>query len=131
MIDIYLPLARRLLQQSGLSSQLAAGTLEHLLAAARLQRHAAGKQLSQRGQSMPELLFVVEGSLEVSMEDGEGRRSICWYNGAGQWLGLIPVIDQKNAIHDARAHGEVVLLHVPRQTFLQALEQDPGLARYF
>lgn len=129
-MDVYLPLARRLLEQSGLSLQLTAGTLEHLLADARLQRHAAGKQVSQRGQIMPDLLFVVEGSLEVSMEDGEGRRSICWYNGPGQWLGLISVIDQKNAIHDARAHAEVVLLHVPRQTFLRVLEQDPGLARY-
>ena len=130
MKDVYLPLARRLLEQSDPSRQLSAGTLEHLLAASRLQRHAAGRQVSQRGQSMPDLLFVVEGSLEVSMEDGEGRRSICWYNGAGQWLGLISMIDRKNAIHDARAHSEVVLLHVPRQTFLRVLEQDPGLARY-
>lgn len=130
MKDAYLPLVRRLLAQSGLSQQLAMSTLETLLAASRVQRHAAGKQLVQRGEPIADLLLVIEGSLEISMEDREGRRSICWYNGAGQWHGLISVIDQQGALHDARAHGEVVLLHMPQQDFLAALEQDPGLPRY-
>ena len=128
-MDAYLPLARRLLVQS-VSQQVAAHTLEALLGSARIHRHAAGTRLSQRGQVMPDLLFVVEGSLEVSMEDSEGRRSICWYLGSAQWLGLISVIDRQGAVHNARAHGEVVLLHVPQQAFRAALEEDPGLARY-
>ena len=129
MKDAYLPLTRHLLEQSGLSQQITPGTLQTLLAAGQIQRHAAGKQLALRGQPMPDLLFIIEGSLEVSMQDSEGRRSICWYVGAGQWLGLISTIDNQGAVHNARAHGDVVLLQVAQPVFLAALEQDPGLAR--
>lgn len=128
MLDTYLPLARRLLAQTELTRQVAASTLESLLAASTVRRHSAGRTLSLRGEPMHELLFMLEGSLEVSMEGSDGRRSICWYLAPGQWVGLIPVLDGKGAIHDLRTHTDAVLLQVPREAFRDALLADHSLA---
>lgn len=46
----------------------------------------------------------------------------------GQWIGLIPIIDGKGTIHNLRPHAAMVLLHVPRSAFQQALRTDQGLA---
>ncbi|MBF7729081.1 Crp/Fnr family transcriptional regulator [Pseudomonas sp. N040] len=128
MLDSYLPLARRLLEQTELTHRVAAATLDDLLAASSIQRHPPGRTFSMRGQPMANLLFVLEGSLEVSMEGSDGRRSIVWYLAPGQWMGLIPILDGKGAIHNLRAHTEAVLLHVPRATFQAALQADQSLA---
>ena len=128
MLDSYLPLVRRMLEQTELTRQLAGNTLEHLLHSSSVKRHPAGQILSHRGDPMRELLFLLEGSLEVSMDGSDGRRSICWYLAPGQWIGLIPVIDGKGAIHNLRAHSQMVLLHVPREAFLQAMHADHNLA---
>lgn len=128
MLDTYLPLARRLLEQTELTHKIAASTRDGLLAASSIQRHPAGRILSLRGQPMEDLLFLLEGSLEVSMQGSDGRRSIVWYLAPGQWIGLIPVLDGKGAIHNLRAHTDAVLLHVPGATFQAALQVDQSLA---
>jgi CRP/FNR family cyclic AMP-dependent transcriptional regulator len=127
LLDNYLPLVRRLFEQSSLTKQVDPRTLGALLGAGQIQRHAAGKVLALRGQPMPEQLFVVEGSLEISMQDPAGQRSILWYLGPGQWLGLISMLDNQGAIHDAQAHSDCVLLQVPNRAFLATMEQDPQL----
>lgn len=127
MLDTYLPLAQRLLQQNELARELAPATLQALLAAGNVQRHNAGQVLSLRGEVMADLLFVLEGSLEVAMLGSDGRRSICWYLPPGQWIGLIPTIDGRGAIHDLRAHSPMVLLHIPRSAFLRVLHSDQQL----
>ncbi len=126
--DAYLPLARRLLQQTEPTLRVSAATREALLAGSSIERHPAGKTLSRRADPVHELLLVLDGNLEVSMQGSDGRRSICWYLAPGQWMGLIPVIDGRGAIHDLRSHTESVLLHIPRATFSQALQADHCLA---
>lgn len=128
MRDIYRPLAQRLLNSDELAQQISPANLHSLLAASDIRSHAAGQLLSRRSEPLNELLFVLQGSLEVSMEGPDGRRSICWYLAEGQWFGLIPIIDGKAAIHDLRAFSPTVLLHIPRATFIRALEQDRSLA---
>lgn len=128
MLDTYLPLARRLLQQNELAQQLAPETLQSLLDASNVQRHSAGKVLALRGEVMADLLFILEGSLEVAMQGSDGRRSICWYLPPGQWMGLIPILDGKGAIHDLRCHSPMVLMHIPRAAFQRILHSDQQLA---
>lgn len=128
-IDAYLPLVRRLLVTSDVAGQLTPATLESLLAASTLRRWPAGSCLFVRGEAIDELHFVVEGDLEISMDSPDGRRAIVWYMGPGQWLGLIPVLDNQGAVHTARAHSDSVLLHLPSTAFMAALDTDPGLMR--
>ena len=128
MLDTYRPLARRLLEQTELTRQLAPATLETLLGASSIRKHPAGRTLQRRNSPMQELLFVLDGSLEVSVEGSDGRRSICWYLAAGQWMGLIPVLDGKGAIHNLRSHNDSVLLHVPRDAFLAVVHADHRMA---
>lgn len=128
MRETYLPLAQRLLQRDELAQQMSPDSLQALLAAGTIRSHAAGQLLSRRGTPLNELLFVLQGSLEVSMAGADGRRSICWYLAEGQWFGLIPIVDGKAAIHDLRAYSRTVLLHIPRAAFMAALQHDQGLA---
>jgi CRP-like cAMP-binding protein len=129
LLDDYLPLARRFLEQTEPTHAAAPSTRETLLAASRIQRHAAGCSLSRRGQPMPELLVVLDGNLQVSMHGSDGRRSILWYLAAGQWVGLIAAIDSRGAVHDLHSHTESVLLHIPHDAFLRALQTDPTLTQ--
>lgn len=125
--DAYRPLASRLLAQSPPTAAVSETTREQLLAAASIRRHPAGAVLSRRGEPLNELLLVLEGSLEVSMRDADGRRAICWYLAPGQWMGLIPLLDGGPAIHDLQGHSASVLLHIPRAAFSQAVHADPQL----
>lgn len=129
MLNTYLPLARRMLEEAELTRQLCPATLQSLLHDSATRRHPAGVTLSRRGEPVRELLFVLEGSLEVSIEGIDGRRSICWYLAPGQWMGLIPVLDGQGAIHDLRVHHTTVLLHIPREAFLSAMQADQHLAQ--
>jgi CRP-like cAMP-binding protein len=129
LLDAYLPLARRFLEQTEPTRAAAPSTRETLLSASRIQRHAAGCSLSRRGEPMPELLVVLDGNLQLSMHGSDGRRSILWYLAAGQWIGLIAAIDGKGAVHDLHSHAESVMLHIPHGVFLRALQDDHALTQ--
>ena len=120
--------ARQLLDDSGFSGKLAPATLDSLLSQATVRSYAQNQVLCLRGDPIAELRFILDGNIEVSIEDDEGRRSICWYVGPGQWLGLISIIDGQGSVHNYRAHAETTALCLPRRVFLDALNRDHGLS---
>ena len=120
--------ARQLLDSSGFSGKLAPSTLDSLLSQATVRSYAQNQLLCLRGDTIAELRFILDGNIEVSIEDDEGRRSICWYVGPGQWLGLISIIDGLGSVHNFRAHAETTALCLPRRVFLDALNRDHGLS---
>jgi CRP-like cAMP-binding protein len=122
-----LVLARQLLETSG-RDQVEPGTLDALRAVATTRTYSQGQVLHLRGDPMPELLVILSGSIEASIEDAEGRRSVMWYLGPGQWLGLIAIVDGYGSVHNLRAHVETTALGFPRQRFLDAVASDAGLA---
>lgn len=122
-----LVLARQSLEFGGLG-RVAPGTLDALHKVATHRTYARGQVLFLRGDPMPELLVIQSGSIEASIEDSEGRRSVLWYLGPGHWLGLISIIDDKGSIHNLRAHTDSTALGFPRQRFLDALQADSALA---
>jgi len=125
--DDALGLAQRHLARMG-CVRLAADTVQRLLAGGTLRRHPAGRSLCLRGDKEPALFLLLEGSVEVGMEDADGRRSIYWYLGPGQWLGLVSMIDGKPSVHNLRAHTDVEALHFARSGFRAALDADAQLA---
>lgn len=122
-------LARRLLRENPVTQGATHSTLNRLWDESVVRRHANHSCLIVRDQPVDALQLVVKGSLEVSVDGPDGTRAICWYVGPGQWFGMIPVIDGGGAIHTARAHGDIVLLHIPARSFLTALDADSRLAR--
>lgn len=120
-------LARQSLEPNGFG-QVAPSTLDALHKVATHRTYDRGQVLFLRGDPMPELLVILSGSIEASIEDAEGRRSVIWYLGPGHWLGLISIIDDKGSVHNLRAHTDVTALGFPRQRFLDALQGDPALA---
>jgi CRP/FNR family cyclic AMP-dependent transcriptional regulator len=128
VLDAYLPLARRLFDQTGVSQRVSDETLESFLGSAVVRRQPVNATLCMRDDPLSDLLFVLEGSLEISMEGSDGRRSIVGYLGPGQWFGLISIIDGKGSVHNARSHTDTVFLQISRAVFLQAISADNGLA---
>lgn len=124
-----LTLARSTLQANRVTRHALPGTVEQLLAAGTVRRHADGTCLTVRDDPVDSLQLVLAGSLEASVEGAEGQRAICWYVGPGHWFNMIPILDGGRAIHTARAQGPTTLLHLPGPTFLALLAGDPGLAR--
>jgi CRP/FNR family cyclic AMP-dependent transcriptional regulator len=106
-----------------------AATIEAFLSEGRLDAVAAGAPVAWAGQPMSDLVLVVQGALEVSRVGVDGRRHVTSFPGPGQWFGLIPIIDGQAAVHDAWAHGDALLLCVPRASFLRCLDADRLLNR--
>lgn len=95
----------------------------------KIGRFNDGEVLASRGEAMESLVFVLQGSIEIGVFTGHGRRFVARYMEPGQLLGIIPILDGGGAIHDVQAHGEVAALLIPRATFAGAIDADPGLSQ--
>lgn len=124
-----LPLARTLFEASGVSERVAASTVDRLLEVADLRTYARGQVICLLGEVVTHLHVFLEGTVEVSTEDADGDRAVCWYMGPGHWLGLISVLDGKPSPHNYLAHTDTSALLIPRPLFLDAMADDPKLAR--
>jgi CRP/FNR family transcriptional regulator, cyclic AMP receptor protein len=106
---------------------LAPTTLALLLRNSRLRTYAAGTRVMRRNDRVEWLYVVVTGSLELSTTTAAGRRHVSSYLEPGQAFGLIPLLDDRGAIHDAVAHETSRLLTVAASDFHVALQADPAL----
>lgn len=122
-----LELARRLLDTTGVSRHVAASTLDALLAGSTFRTYRKGQTIYRKGDAETQLLLLLTGTVEASTGNAEGRRTICWYLGAGHWLGLIAMLDEQGSVHDIRAHADTTALAIPRPLFLEALANDANL----
>ena len=122
-------LAKITLERQNVFRTCRAATREALLVASSVRRYADGDTIVIRGEPMPHLLLVMGGSVELGMLSVRGKRYVRWFLPPDQAQGFIPVIDGKGAIFDARAHGETVLLLLPRETLMAAIGSDPALAQ--
>ena len=105
------------------------GTLRLLARHSRLLRRKPGETVIRRGEPVDCLHLLTSGSLEVGITTAAGRHFVTNYLEPGQVFGLVPLLDGKGAIHDARAHEPCTLLLIPAQDFHAALQADPALQR--
>ncbi len=124
-------LAHRILTRSDMLRGTAETTLERFVETGRIMKFADANLLSSYGQPIETLLVVLSGALEIGVSTLAGKHFVIAYLGAGLIYGLIPIIDGGGSLYDARAHGEAVVLGIPRDVVLEALRQDPGLAHAF
>lgn len=118
-------LALRVLSNSRWLGNFPQEALQRLVDKGSIQKLSRGEVLSRRGQRIDALTVVLDGSLDVSITTGEGKRHIQVYLESGQVMNLIPVLDQQPTIHDASAHTDAVLLQISRLDFLAESDRDP------
>lgn len=102
-------------------------TLDLLAEAAHFEQHGPGTEIGRRGAACSHLMVVVSGFLLLGFDLADGRRHVVNMVGPGQVHALIPVLDEKPLIHDARTKGWVEMLLVPRDVMVKAMQQDTGL----
>lgn len=105
-----------------------ATTLELMARSAQLESHAGGTQVGWRGRIVTHFMVVVRGTLLVGFDLPDGRRHVTNLVGPGQFQSLIPLIDERPQIHDTHCRDDAVILRIPRDTFVAALQGDPGLS---
>ena len=113
------------LQPVAWAAGLADSTLALLLRGSTLRSHPAGSWVMRCGDPVAWLHVVVSGSVELSTTTSSGRRHVSAYLGPGEAFGLIPLLDDRGAIHDAVTHAATRLLSVAAGDFRAALQADP------
>ena len=104
------------------------GTLELMARSAHLESHPGGTQVGWRGRIATHFMVVVRGTLLVGFDMPDGRRHVINLVGPGQFQSLIPLIDERPQIHDTHCREDAVLLLIPRDAFVSALQGDPSLS---
>ena len=102
-------------------------TLQHLAAHATLEQVADGTTVTWRGRQMTHLLIPAQGVLELSITNSQGKRHVISRQEPGQVFGLIPVLEDSEAIHDAVARGACEIVRVPQAQLWQAMRAHPEL----
>lgn len=102
-------------------------TMRYLAAQATLNRVADGTTVTWRGRQMTHLLVPARGALELSITNAQGRRHVINRQEPGQVFGLIPVLEDSAAIHDAVARGACKIVRIPRAALRQAMITYPVL----
>lgn len=108
---------------------LSGKTLDQMNEGARLLSLRPGEALFHSGDCVDSLTVVIDGALDVSTIGASGKRHVVMCLEPGQITNLIPVLDGQPALHDVHAHGEAIVMQLPKQDVLQAIDAEPGLAR--
>lgn len=122
-------MAGAVLEREAVLGGLSPATREVFLGRGQLRRYGKGETLSRRGEPVSALTLLVDGSIEVSRTSAHGKRHVLRYLEAGQVMNLVPVLDERHAIHDAVAHTDCLALLVDRSVFLERLACDAALNR--
>lgn len=97
-----------------------------LLRAMVARRYASGEAIFARGDAVGDWLACAAGCVRLSEELG-GRPSTLALVGPGRWFGDAPLAHAPPRSHDAWAHGETVVLAVPRERLRAILAAHPAL----
>ena len=95
------------------------GELEHFAAAADLRELTPGAMLSELGVATSTCYFVLTGSLEASVVDGQGRYEPVGQHPAPTWVGAIPTLTGGNTAVRLRAMDEATVGGSPGEPFIE------------
>jgi len=105
--------------------------VDQLTAASRQRFLPDGALVHRRGDPADGLYTIVSGAVRIGAQAADGRETVLTLLQPGAWFGEISLFDGLPRTHDAHAHGDTVLLLVPRSDFLQLLEARPETYRLF
>lgn len=85
------------------------------------------ESLARRGAPLSHLVVVAGGQLEVNMSTASGKLHVVGYLGRGLVFGLIQVLDESAACHNAEARGPASVVLVPRDAILAGFQRSPAM----
>lgn len=101
--------------------------LQFLAMHSTLDQVADGTTVTWRGRQMTHMWVPARGALELSITNAEGKRHVVNRQTPGQVFGLIPVLEDSMAIHDAVTRGACEMVRVPQAALRQAMRSYPEL----
>jgi CRP-like cAMP-binding protein len=108
-----------------------AGALDAFAGIALCQRLARGELLVARGSPAPGVALVLKGAIHASSFSDEGHEfAVSMLEFDGLW-GLAATLDGDGMLRDNRAYQEAEILLLPREPFMEIIDREPGLYRYF
>jgi len=87
-----------------------------------------GQALTRIAQPVHALYLIESGALYLSMHNVQGKRHVLRSVNAGNIYGLVPLIEEAGAVHDADAYRDTCLLQIPRAEFMAEMTIQPALA---
>jgi CRP-like cAMP-binding protein len=113
------------MQETSLFSQIVQA---HLLANAKLIREPKGAVLFRRGQPSVGIFLVRNGSIRLRLESGEGEAVLDRTVSRDAVIGLPATISGERYSLTAMTREESELAYIDRQTLIELMRNDPGVA---
>ena len=111
--------------------QMAEPTLAAFAAIAQWRRLEHGELLAGRGTPAPGVVIILKGAIHTSSFSDDGHEfALSMLEFEGLW-GVAAVLDGGGMLRDSRAYQQTDILLLPRLAFLDILDDEPELYRYF
>ena len=104
-------------------------TIAKLAGRGRVRRYRRGTYLFYQGDEAPEVLFLVEGRVQVSSDSAGGRRQLHTTLEPPQFFGELGVLGEMGRTAAALALEESTVWVVPGEDFLTFLSEEPSASR--
>lgn len=104
-------------------------TIAKLAGRGRLRRYRRGTYLFYQGDDAPEVLFLVEGRVQVSSDSAGGHRQLHTTLEPPQFFGELGVLGEMGRTAAALALEESTVWVVPGGDFLAFLSEEPSASR--
>lgn len=96
-----------------------------------MKTYSSGELIIIQGRSYDNMLFIVDGEAEIYVESEQGKKySMATYE-KFSFIGELELFNQKPYMSFVQAKGKTVILEIPRDKFLDWLEQDRKINFYF
>ena len=103
--------------------------LDNLAAVARLGHYARHEQILADDPLRREVLVVASGGVAVDSVDASGARFLLSIHGPGEITALMRLLEDVGFVYDFHAREPTVLVHIPADALLHALDAHPRLWR--
>ena len=110
-------------------SQLNEDSLYLLARASRFEYFAKGEILFFQSDPSDSAYLVSSGSISIILNSADGREMVINEMQRGDLFGELGILTKKPRSTSASAHSNSELLVIPRQAFLQVVDNEPQLAR--
>ena len=117
------------LQTVPLFGQMDEAALLDLAQSSTMSELQDGERLFGEGDPADEVFFVISGSIRLTCEASNGPEIVVGYVQAGDILGEMAILDPAPRSASARAAEGAVVLHLPRSTFEDFMDQGHIVAR--
>jgi CRP-like cAMP-binding protein len=104
-------------------------TISRLADRGKLRRYRRGTYLFYQGDDAPEVLFLVEGTVQVSSDTAGGHRQLHTTLEAPQFFGELGVLGEMGRTASALALEESTVWAIRGEDFLGFLSEEPSAAR--